>query len=95
VTQDEALALQKQGLGKQTKVTDLVIFGPRGPIENKLLFANEPARHKTLDLIGDLALVGADIRGHLVACRSGHPLNVELARTLDEQLRNANAPLAA
>jgi UDP-3-O-acyl N-acetylglucosamine deacetylase len=95
VTQQEAVALQQQGLGKQTKVTDLVVFGPRGPIENKLLFANEPARHKTLDLIGDLALVGADLRGHVVGYRSGHPLNVELARLLDKQLRESQAPLAA
>lgn len=95
VTEDEAVMLQKQGLGKHTKVTDLVIFGPRGPIENKLLFANEPARHKALDLIGDLALTGADIRGHYVAYRSGHPLNVELARVLHRQLQETGSLWAA
>ena len=45
-------------------------------------FADEPARHKVLDLIGDLALCGFDLAGHVVAYRSGHALNVELARRL-------------
>ncbi|HKA08376.1 MAG TPA: UDP-3-O-acyl-N-acetylglucosamine deacetylase, partial [Gemmataceae bacterium] len=43
---------------------------------------DEPARHKILDLVGDLALCGFDLVGHVVAYRSGHPLNVELARAL-------------
>jgi UDP-3-O-acyl N-acetylglucosamine deacetylase len=95
VTQDEAVMLRQQGLGKHAKVTDLVVFGPRGPIDNRLRFANEPARHKTLDLIGDLFLAGADVRGHAVAYRSGHPLNVELARLLHERLAETSAALAA
>jgi len=61
---------------------DLLVFGPRGPIDNTLRFGNEPARHKVLDILGDLALVGHDLAGRLVAYRSGHPLNIELARTL-------------
>ena len=56
--------------------------GPTGPIDNRLRFANEPARHKILDLLGDLSLFGHDLRGHIVAYRSGHPLNVELVRAL-------------
>jgi UDP-3-O-[3-hydroxymyristoyl] N-acetylglucosamine deacetylase len=82
----EALAFQRQGLGARTRVTDLLVFGAHGPINNRLRFADEPARHKILDLIGDLSLLGHDVRGHLVAYRSGHPLNVELARSLAEQL---------
>ena len=85
----EALELQRQGLGARTQVTDLVVFGPRGPINNKLRFADEPARHKVLDLIGDLALLGYDLVGHVVAYRSGHPLNVELVRTLLKMLCKA------
>src|SRR5581483_9196711 len=80
--ESEALELQRMGLGSRTTPADLVIFGPHGPIENTLRFANEPARHKVLDMIGDLALLGCDLCGHVVACRSGHPLNVELARRL-------------
>ena len=49
-------------------------------------FANEPARHKVLDMLGDLFLLGHDLCGHLVACRSGHPLNIELVLALSRQL---------
>jgi UDP-3-O-acyl N-acetylglucosamine deacetylase len=82
----EALEFKRQGLGKNTTLRDLLVFGIRGPIDNKLRFANEPARHKILDLIGDLSLIGTDLCGHLVAYRSGHPLNLELARALKKQL---------
>jgi UDP-3-O-acyl-N-acetylglucosamine deacetylase len=80
--ESEALELRRQGLGARTTAADLVVFGDRGPIDNTLRYANEPARHKILDLIGDLSLLGHDLRGHIVAYRSGHPLNVELARML-------------
>ncbi len=78
----EAIALKQQGLGKRTTPADLLVFGKHGPIDNELRYANEPARHKVLDVVGDLALLGADLCGHVVAYRSGHPLNVELARAL-------------
>jgi UDP-3-O-acyl N-acetylglucosamine deacetylase len=85
----EAEELRRQGLGRRTTPADLLIFGPRGPIDNELRWANEPARHKVLDLVGDLSLLGADLCGHVVAYRSGHPLNVELARCLYQALRGA------
>jgi UDP-3-O-acyl N-acetylglucosamine deacetylase len=84
--EEEALALRDQGLGSRTQVTDLLIFGPRGPINNRLRFADEPARHKVLDILGDLALLGHDLSGHVVAYRSGHPLNVELVRVLSRRI---------
>jgi UDP-3-O-acyl N-acetylglucosamine deacetylase len=80
--ESEALELRRQGLGVRTTTSDLVIFGEHGPIDNTLRYANEPARHKILDILGDLALLGHDICGHVVAYRSGHPLNVELGRAL-------------
>jgi UDP-3-O-acyl N-acetylglucosamine deacetylase len=78
----EAIDLRRQGLGARISASDIVVFGERGPIANSLRFANEPARHKILDIVGDLALLGRDIHGHVVACRSGHPLNIELGREL-------------
>ena len=51
-------------------------------VENQYRFADECARHKALDLIGDLYLVGRPIRGRLVAHKSGHELNHMLARKL-------------
>ena len=82
LTEAEAQALRQQGLGKHLSAKNLLVFGRGGPIENRTRFADEPARHKILDLIGDLALCGFDLVGHVVAYRSGHALNVELARTL-------------
>jgi len=82
ILEAEAADLRRQGLGARTTTADLLVFGRRGPIENRLRFANEPARHKILDIVGDISLLGHDLRGHLVAYRSGHPLNIELVRTL-------------
>ena len=87
ILESEAAELRRQGLGARTTAADLVIFGPRGPIDNALRFANEPARHKVLDLIGDLSLLGADLCGHVIAYRSGHPLNIELVRCLHQHLQ--------
>jgi UDP-3-O-[3-hydroxymyristoyl] N-acetylglucosamine deacetylase len=87
LTEDEAVALRNQGLGSRTTVTDLLVFGRRGPIDNKLRFGNEPARHKILDILGDLSLIGCDLQGHIVAYRSGHPHNVELVRQLSQQMQ--------
>jgi UDP-3-O-[3-hydroxymyristoyl] N-acetylglucosamine deacetylase len=84
--EEEALALRQQGLGPRTQVSDLLVFGRRGPLENRLRFGNEPARHKILDILGDLALLGHDLCGHIVAYRSGHPLNVELVQVLSRRL---------
>jgi UDP-3-O-acyl N-acetylglucosamine deacetylase len=86
ILESEADELRRQGLGARTTAADLLVFGPRGPIDNRLRHANEPARHKVLDLVGDLSLLGADLCGHIVAYRSGHPLNVELVRALHQHL---------
>ena len=86
VLEAEAAMLRQQGLGRRTRVSDLLVFGPRGPIDNVLRFADEPARHKVLDILGDLSLIGHDLCGHVVAYRSGHPLNAELARTLTQRI---------
>lgn len=59
----------------------------------KLQFENEPARHKLLDIVGDLALVGKPIKAHILAARPGHFGNVRFAKMLKEQIKkqqNAN-----
>lgn len=88
----EASALRSQGVGKHLAPSDLLVFGPRGPIANRVRFADEPARHKVLDLLGDLALCGFDLAGHVVAYRSGHSLNAVLANTLLKMHKNLAAP---
>jgi UDP-3-O-acyl-N-acetylglucosamine deacetylase len=78
----EAQWLREQGLGQRVSGHDLLVFGESGLVENELRFPDECARHKTLDLVGDLALGGCDIAGSVVAHRSGHALNAELCRQL-------------
>jgi UDP-3-O-[3-hydroxymyristoyl] N-acetylglucosamine deacetylase/3-hydroxyacyl-[acyl-carrier-protein] dehydratase len=53
----------------------------------KLQYENEPARHKLLDIVGDLALVGRFIRGHILAARPGHAGNVEFAKILKKLIK--------
>lgn len=54
---------------------------------SKLQFENEPARHKLLDIVGDLALVGKPIKAHILAARPGHSGNVRFAKVLKEQIK--------
>lgn len=67
-----------------------------GYINNKpLVFVNEPARHKLLDIMGDLALIGKPIRGRIIATRPGHKINNQLARMIrkDIKLNEVQAPV--
>ncbi len=66
-----------------------------GYVNNKpLAYANEPARHKLLDVIGDLALIGKPIKGHIIATRPGHKINSQLAQVIrkDIKLNSIQAP---
>jgi UDP-3-O-acyl N-acetylglucosamine deacetylase len=92
ILESEVAELRRQGLGTRTTTADLLVFGPRGPIDNSLRCANEPARHKILDLVGDLSLLNHDLYGHLVAYRSGHQLNVELVQALARRLEKTACP---
>ncbi|MBC8478879.1 MAG: bifunctional UDP-3-O-[3-hydroxymyristoyl] N-acetylglucosamine deacetylase/3-hydroxyacyl-ACP dehydratase [FCB group bacterium] len=68
---------------KMFKIDSDIFSGENGMLNGvKLRFSNEPVRHKVLDLIGDLALLGIPIRGHVIAARSGHAANVELVRNI-------------
>ncbi len=80
--QEDAQRLRDQGLGGHVTSRDLLILGPDGPLENQWRFPNECARHKLLDLMGDMALLGCAIQGRIVAHRSGHRLNADLVRAI-------------
>lgn len=62
---------------------------------NPLVFDNEPARHKLIDVIGDLALIGKPIRGRVIATRPGHKINNQLARLIRKDIKQneVQAPL--
>jgi UDP-3-O-[3-hydroxymyristoyl] N-acetylglucosamine deacetylase/3-hydroxyacyl-[acyl-carrier-protein] dehydratase len=85
VTEDEAHSLRAAGIGLRATAADLLIFGRAGLIGNSLRYHDECARHKVLDLLGDLALLGFDLEGLILAKRSGHQTNHALARRLFEQ----------
>ena len=68
-------------ISKKLGIQESVIINKNGTINNKQLhFRNEPARHKLLDLIGDLALIGAPLKAQILAARPGHKSNVEFAK---------------
>ncbi len=91
VLQAEADALRGRGLGKHLSYSDIVVFGPDGPIQNALRYPNECVRHKILDLVGDLALLGRRIVGRIYARKSGHSLNHDLVRAIRRQIEDAGA----
>ena len=83
--EQEAQQLHAAGLGKHLSYEDVLVYGPDGPIGNVLRFPDECVRHKILDLIGDLSLLGQPIVGRIFARKSGHALNHELVRALIER----------
>ena len=86
--ESEALAIQARGLGRRATFRDLLVFGPRGPIDNQLRFPDECVRHKMVDMVGDLAMTGCDLAGRFAAYRSGHRLNAELVRAIVAEEEN-------
>jgi len=82
----EARQMQARGIGAHLGLSEALVIGPKGPIDNALRMPDEPVRHKVCDLIGDLALLGVRLSGRVVASRSGHTLNLQLLRQLTESL---------
>ena len=80
----EAWFLRMLGFGRGANTENTLIMGNKGPLNNSLRFPNEPVRHKILDLVGDLSLVGMPLKAHIVAVKSGHSLNAELVRKLKD-----------
>jgi UDP-3-O-[3-hydroxymyristoyl] N-acetylglucosamine deacetylase/3-hydroxyacyl-[acyl-carrier-protein] dehydratase len=80
----EAKQFQSRGMGTHIGPRDLLVINSDGPIKNNYRFPDECVRHKVVDLIGDLALVGRAIKGRIVAYKSGHALNQQLAKKLYE-----------
>lgn len=79
--QDEQ-KLRDMGLIRGASPENAIVLGPQGPENGPLRFADEYVRHKMLDLIGDLALAGKRIEGHVVAERAGHAMHTALVSRL-------------
>ena len=78
----EARQMQAHGIGTHLTPREILVIDSDGPIKNSYRFADECARHKVVDLIGDLMLVGRPVCGRVVAYKSGHLLNQQLAKRL-------------
>jgi UDP-3-O-[3-hydroxymyristoyl] N-acetylglucosamine deacetylase len=74
--------LKNMGLIRGASPENAIVLGPSGPENGPLRFDDEYVRHKVLDLIGDLALAGRRIEGHVVAERAGHAMHTALVSRL-------------
>jgi UDP-3-O-[3-hydroxymyristoyl] N-acetylglucosamine deacetylase len=74
--------LRDMGLIRGASPENAIVLGVKGPINGPLRFRDEYVRHKVLDLIGDLALAGRRIEGHVVAERAGHAMHTALVSRL-------------
>ncbi|MEW6170257.1 MAG: bifunctional UDP-3-O-[3-hydroxymyristoyl] N-acetylglucosamine deacetylase/3-hydroxyacyl-ACP dehydratase [Candidatus Omnitrophota bacterium] len=83
--EEESQTLRDKGLGKGANYENTLVVGKNGIIKNKLRFPNEFVRHKILDLIGDLYLFDLPLKAHIIALRSGHVLNLNLIRKIQQQ----------
>jgi UDP-3-O-[3-hydroxymyristoyl] N-acetylglucosamine deacetylase len=81
----EVEMLRKQGFAMGGSLENAVVVGETGILNNPLRFDDEFVRHKMLDAIGDLALLGMPVMGHLVAHRGGHSLHTAFASKVLEE----------
>jgi UDP-3-O-[3-hydroxymyristoyl] N-acetylglucosamine deacetylase/3-hydroxyacyl-[acyl-carrier-protein] dehydratase len=83
--EEEARELREKGLGRGANYKNTLVVGASGVIDNQVRFPDEFARHKVLDFIGDLYLLGKPLRGQVFAVKSGHHLNIELLKKIYHQ----------
>lgn len=74
--------MHSKGLALGGSLDNAVVFGPQGPLNDVLRFEDEAVRHKMLDLIGDLALLGAPLEGLVEAYAAGHAMHVALVKAI-------------
>ena len=82
---EEADDLREKGLGKGATYQNTLVVGEKEVIKNTLRFPDEFVRHKILDLIGDLYILGMPIKARIMAVRSGHSLNLKLVKKIYQQ----------
>ena len=92
---DNAIVIYDQPMSQEqlNKISELMGVPPvevtnLGYINNKpLVFPNEPARHKLLDVIGDIALIGRPLKGRIIANKPGHPLNATFSKKIRREIK--------
>ncbi len=83
---DQIEYLRSQGLIRGGSLDNALVCGPEGWLNPPLRFSDEPVRHKMLDLIGDLSLLGNLPQAHIVAYKASHRLHLDLARAIYRSL---------
>jgi UDP-3-O-[3-hydroxymyristoyl] N-acetylglucosamine deacetylase / 3-hydroxyacyl-[acyl-carrier-protein] dehydratase len=86
---EEAQALWDRGMCRHLSPRDVLVIGEEGPIDNAYRYEDEPVRHKILDILGDLYLVGCEVQARFVAHRSGHAHNRRMGLKILEQMESA------
>jgi UDP-3-O-[3-hydroxymyristoyl] N-acetylglucosamine deacetylase len=81
--------LRSRGLARGGNLHNAVVLDESGVLSGPLRFRDEFVRHKILDLIGDLALLGRPLTGHIRARKAGHALHVDFARALEAAIAGA------
>ena len=89
----EVEMLRAAGLGKGADYTNTCVFDGPTPIQNSLRYVDEPARHKVLDLLGDITMATRHLNAHIIAFRSGHRENMALVKDLNRRIQQAEKPV--
>ena len=88
---DEVELLKKKGLIKGGSLENAILIKGSGVVNPEgIKFPNEMARHKVLDIIGDLSLLGADLQAHIMAVRTGHASNIAMAQKVRKSFNMEN-----
>jgi UDP-3-O-[3-hydroxymyristoyl] N-acetylglucosamine deacetylase len=87
----EVEALRARGLARGGSLQNAVVLDDEGILSGPLRFRDEFVRHKVLDLLGDLALLGRPLHGHILAQKAGHALHIELGRAILQAVERPEA----
>jgi UDP-3-O-[3-hydroxymyristoyl] N-acetylglucosamine deacetylase len=87
---EEMAQLTKMGYASGGKLDNFILLGDKKVLNTQLRFKDEFPRHKILDIIGDLYLLGKPIRGHIKAYKSGHTQNIGLLKLIRDGLAQKN-----
>jgi UDP-3-O-[3-hydroxymyristoyl] N-acetylglucosamine deacetylase len=82
VLERDVAALRRAGLAQGGSLENAVVLAETGNLSGPLRYADEPVRHKMLDLTGDLSLLGRPLKGHVIAYKAGHDLHTALAQLI-------------
>lgn len=93
VMKEHVAPMQAMGLGKGATAQNTLVLDGDKVIDNEFRVADECVRHKILDLVGDLSILNRRLGVHIVANKSGHALNIELAKAMERHMLKVENPV--